>query len=81
MDDKSVILDEKVLSDTKPAQGMGEYHAGLSLAMYTFFKALERNERQWRKLLVEAGLEVRDILKFTDFGNAVIVAGKKYDWI
>jgi hypothetical protein len=77
MNAKSVIvIDEKVLSDVKDG-GVEEYTAGLSLCMLAVFKALERKEWQWRKLLGEAGLEIREIKKFTEHGDAVIVAVKK----
>jgi hypothetical protein len=77
MDEKSVIvIDEKVLPDAKEG-GVEEYTAGLSLCMLAVFKALERKEGKWRKLLGEAGLEIRAIKKFTEHGDAVIIAGKK----
>lgn len=72
-----LLIDDKVLADGKPAGGAVEYTAGLSLAMLVMFKALERRESQWRKLLADAGLEIRAIKKFTDFGDSIIVAVKK----
>jgi hypothetical protein len=45
--------------------------------MLAMFKALERRESQWRKLLGDAGFEIREIKKFTDYGDSVIVAVKK----
>lgn len=78
MDEKSVIvIDEKVLLDVKPEGGAEEYATALSLCMFAVFKALERKEGQWRKLLGEAGLEIKEIKKFTEHGDAVMVAGKK----
>jgi hypothetical protein len=78
MDSTSVILiDDKVLPDEKPPGGAVEYTAGLSLAMFVMFKGLERKEAQWRKLLDNAGYEIREIKKFTDFGDSIIVAAKK----
>jgi hypothetical protein len=41
------------------------------------FNALERREGQWRKLLADAGLEVREIKHFTNFGDSIIVVGRK----
>lgn len=72
-----IIIDDKVFPDAKPATGSVEYTAGLSLAMLTMFSALERREGQWRTLLADAGLEIREIRRFTDFGDSVIVAGIK----
>jgi hypothetical protein len=66
-----------VLPDEKPASGSVEYTAGLSLAMYSVFRATERREGQWRKLLGDAGLEVKGIRRFTEFGDSVIVARRK----
>ncbi|KFY63365.1 hypothetical protein V496_03994 [Pseudogymnoascus sp. VKM F-4515 (FW-2607)] len=72
-----IIIDDKVIPDAKPATGSVEYTAGLSLAMLTMFSALERREGQWRTLLADAGFEIREIRRFTDFGDSVIVAGIK----
>lgn len=72
-----ILIDDKVLPDANPATGSVEYTAGLSLAMLSMFNALERREGQWRTLLADAGLEIREIKRFTDFGDSVIVAGKK----
>lgn len=78
MDSSSVLLiDDKVLPDEKPLNGSVEYTAGLSLAMLVMFNALERREGQWRKLLGDAGYEVRGIRKYTDFGDSIIIAVKK----
>ena len=78
MDENSVIvIDEKVLLDVKPEGGVEEYITALSLCMFAVFKALERKEGQWRKLLGEAGLEIRQIKKFTEHGDTIIVTGKK----
>lgn len=78
MDDSSVILiDDKVLPDEKAPGGGGEYTAGLSLAMLVMFKAMERKESQWMVLLERAGFEVRGIRRYTEFGDSVIVVGKK----
>lgn len=78
LDSSSVILiDDKVLPDEKPPGGAVEYTAGLSIAMFAMFNAMERREGQWRKLLGDAGVEIREIRKFTDFGDSVIVAVKK----
>jgi hypothetical protein len=77
MDSSSVILiDDKVLPDEKPPGGAVEYTAGLSLAMLVMFNAVERHERQWRKLLGDAGFEIQAIKKFTHFGDSIIVATK-----
>ncbi|KAF4637649.1 hypothetical protein G7Y89_g412 [Cudoniella acicularis] len=72
-----ILIDDKVLPDEKPEGGAVEYTAGLSLAMLVMFKALERRESQWRKLLGDAGLEIKAIRRFTDFGDSIIVAGLK----
>lgn len=41
-----------------------EYTAGLSLAMLVMFKAMERKEGQWRKLLDGAGYVIQDIKRW-----------------
>jgi O-methyltransferase domain len=72
-----LLIDDKVLPDEKPPGGQAEYTAALSLAMLVMFKALERRESQWRKLLADAGYEIRAIKRFTDFGDSIIVAAPK----
>lgn len=73
------MLDDKVLPDEKPPSGMPgvEYTAALSIAMKVMFDAQERREAHWRRLLEGAGLEIRDIRKFTQFDDAVVIAVKK----
>lgn len=74
-----IVLDDKVLPDEKPPPGTPgvEYTAALSIAMKVMFDAQERREAHWRRLLEAAGLEIRDIRKFTRFDDAVVIAGKK----
>ncbi|KAM0542658.1 hypothetical protein ACHAPJ_012690 [Fusarium lateritium] len=73
-----IVIDDKVLPDTKPLPGTPgvEYTAALSLAMKAMFDALERRESHWRQLLASAGLEIKSIRKFTEFDDAAIVAVK-----
>ncbi|KAK7408045.1 hypothetical protein QQX98_009818 [Neonectria punicea] len=77
--DSVIVIDDKVLPDSKPPPGTPgvEYTAGLSLAMKVMFDALERREAHWRQLLASAGLEIREIRKFTKFDDAAIIAVKK----
>jgi hypothetical protein len=78
MSEESVILiDEKVLPDYSTDATSGEYTVALSLAMLSMFNALERREGHWRKLLSGAGLQVREIRRFTEFGDSLIIATKK----
>lgn len=73
-----LVIDDKVLPDVKPPGDAGaEYTTGLSLAMLAMFKALERHEGQWRTLLDSAGYVTKDIRKFTDFGDSIIIAVPK----
>lgn len=74
-----IVIDDKVLPDSKPPPGTPdvEYTAGLSLAMKVMFDALERREAHWRELLASAGLETREIRKFTKFDDSAIIAGKR----
>lgn len=76
-----IVLDDKVLPDEKlPASTPGvEYTAALSIAMKVMFDAQERREAHWRRLLDTAGLEVKDIRKFTNFDDAVVIAVKRSD--
>lgn len=73
------MIDDKVLPDNKPppwTPGI-EYTAALNIAMKVMFDAQERRETCWRWLLDQAGLEIKDIRKFTRFDDAVILATKK----
>lgn len=74
-----VAIDDKVLPDNKlPAGTPGvEYTAALNISMKVMFDAQERRESRWRSLLDQAGLEIKDIRKFTRFDDAVILATKK----
>jgi hypothetical protein len=72
--DSVILIDEKVLPNYKTDASGGEYTAALSLAMLSMFNALERREAHWRELLSEAGLQVRDIRRFTEFGDSLIIA-------
>lgn len=75
MSESSVLLiDDKVLSDEEG--GRAEYTAGLGVSMLCMFNALERRESQWRELLGEVGLRIKEIRRFTGFGDSAIVAVK-----
>ncbi|KAG8159678.1 hypothetical protein KVR01_010315 [Diaporthe batatas] len=77
--DSVVGIDDKVLPDDKPAAGTPgiEYTAALSIKMKVMFDARERRESSLRRLLNQAGLQIKDIRKFTRFDDAVIIATKK----
>ncbi|KAK2598508.1 hypothetical protein N8I77_011917 [Diaporthe amygdali] len=74
-----VVIDDKVLPNDKPPAGtLGvEYTAVLSILMKVMFDAQERRETHSRGLLDQAGLQIKDIRKFTRFDDAVIIAAKK----
>jgi hypothetical protein len=76
-EDSFILIDEKVLPDYKTDTAGGEYTAALSLAMLSMFNALERRETHWKRLLSDAGLQVREIRRFTDFEDSLIIAVKK----
>ena len=73
-----IVIDEKVLPDKSSASDRpgAEYTASLSLAMVAMFKAQERRESHWRRLIGRAGLYVIDIRGFTDFDDAAIIVTK-----
>jgi hypothetical protein len=79
MDEKSaIIIDDKCLSNDKPppdAPGV-EYKTSLNLAMLAMFNAQERYETHWRQLIAQTDLEIRDIRKFTQFEDAVVILKK-----
>lgn len=54
-----------------------EYTAALSIAMKVMFDAQERREAHWLRLLDDAGLEIKDIRKYTKFDDAVVIAVRK----
>ena len=66
--DSILLIDDKTLRS-----GTG-YAAALSLLMLAMFKASERREPQWRRLLEEAGFRVCRISCYSDFGDSIIFA-------
>lgn len=70
-----LLIDDKVLGDE--AGERAEYTSGLAVSMLSMFNALERRESQWRNLLGSVGFRIRDIKRFTEFGDSVIVAVKE----
>ncbi|KAL1643847.1 hypothetical protein SLS61_009075 [Didymella pomorum] len=78
-----LYIDEKVLPDEVPGSASteaasAEHNAAPSLAMTAVFGAQERKEKKWRWLLDQAGMEVLDIRRFTDLGDSIIVAKRRY---
>ncbi|OAA35865.1 O-methyltransferase, family 2 [Beauveria brongniartii RCEF 3172] len=74
-----IVIDDKCLSDDKPPQDAPgvEYTAALSIAMKVMFNAQERREAHWRALLSEVGLAIKDVRRFTEFEDSVIIAAKQ----
>ncbi|KAH6644812.1 putative sterigmatocystin 8-O-methyltransferase precursor [Boeremia exigua] len=54
-----------------------EYTAALSLAMKAMFDAQERRESHWRWLVDQAGMEVVEIRRFSEFFDSVIVLKRR----
>lgn len=79
MNEKStIIIDDKCLSNDKPppdAPGV-EYKTSLNLAMLAMFNAQERYETHWRQLIAQTPLKIKDIRKYTQFEDAVIILQK-----
>lgn len=78
-----LYIDEKVLPDEVPGSASteaasAEHNDAPSLAMTAVFGAQERKEKKWRWLLDQAGMEVLDIRRFTDLGDSIIVAKRRY---
>ena len=73
-----LVVDEVAMPDIRsPTSNLEvEYAAGVNLVMLSFFMAYERRQGRWRKLLGDAGLEVKDIRVYSRFGNAAIIATK-----
>lgn len=73
MSDQSVILiDDLVL----PATGAHWYATGLDLAMMSLVAAQERSLPEWHRLLQNVGLGIKQLVKYTDKGDSIIVAAK-----
>lgn len=80
MDSNTVlVIDDKVLPDRELTTDSvdSEYQASLSLVMRTLFNSQERREAHWRRLVGEAGLVVRDIRKYTEFDDSIVLCVKK----
>ncbi|CAG9951641.1 unnamed protein product [Clonostachys rosea f. rosea IK726] len=74
-----LVIDDKVLPDRELLTDSmdSEYQASLSLVMRTLFNSQERREAHWRRLVEEAGLVVRDIRKYTEFDDSVVLCVKQ----
>ncbi|CAG9989471.1 unnamed protein product [Clonostachys byssicola] len=72
IDDK-VLPDRELLTDTVES----EYQASLSLVMRALFNSQERREAHWRRLVEEAGLVVKEVRKYTDWDDAVVLCVKQ----
>ncbi|KAF1950753.1 o-methyltransferas-like protein [Byssothecium circinans] len=72
-DESTLLLDEIVVPD----QDVDWFVTQTDLAMMVQFSSMERTEEQWRRLLSEAGLKVREIITYThSFRLSIIVATK-----
>lgn len=69
-----LLINEKVIPEEESLRS--EYTTALGVHMLAMFNALERRETQWESLLAEAGLKVRSIQRFSQFGDSIIVAVK-----
>ncbi|KAF2103469.1 putative O-methyltransferase [Rhizodiscina lignyota] len=65
-----ILIDEKVLPDVTDASQL--YTSALSLNMSINFRGLERKKRQWLKLMEAADFEIRDMRRYTAFGDCII---------
>ena len=76
--DSKIVIDERVGPDYMTDKDAGRHFmACLSMANYVLFGSLGRKESQWRRLLDAAGLEVKELRRYTDLGDAIIIAVKK----
>lgn len=75
MTEESVIMiDETVLSE-KGAPWRATQH---DMEMMTCFKAQERTTAEWAKLIEEAGLNIREILKYSEeYEDSLIIVELK----
>ncbi|KAL1593063.1 hypothetical protein SLS59_009388 [Nothophoma quercina] len=75
-----LYIDEKVLpneqSDVEAPSS--DDNAALSLTTTAGCGAQERKEGKWRWLLDQAGMEVVEIRKFSELGDSVIIAKRRY---
>jgi predicted mannosyl-3-phosphoglycerate phosphatase (HAD superfamily) len=73
-----VVVVDKVLPDeiTGTDKSNAELSSAMSLGMYILFKAQERREGHWRRLLTSAGLQVKEVRRITHF-DAIIIAKKQ----
>ncbi|KAK7223276.1 hypothetical protein V2G26_011279 [Clonostachys chloroleuca] len=74
-----LVIDDKVLPDRDQLTDSmdSEYQASLSLVMRALFNSQERREAHWRRLVEEAGLVVKDIRKYTEWDDAVVLCVKQ----
>lgn len=65
-----LYIDEKVFPD--------ETAAGAASAEMSTLGARERKQNKWRWLLDQSGMEIVEIRKFTELGDSVIIAKRRY---
>ena len=76
--DSVLLIDDKVIPDEKVLGEPSVLSATeFSLTMFAMFKAVERREAQWRKLLDDAGLKAESFKRYSEDYDCVIFASKK----
>ena len=75
-----LYIDERVLPNEQSDVDApsSEDNAALSLTTTVGSGAQERKEGKWRWLLDQAGMEVVEIRKFSELGDSVIIAKRRY---
>ena len=67
-----ILIDEMIL----PSTNVHWQQAQLDISMMAGLAAVERNDREWRELLAEAGLAIRRVWRYGgELGDSVMVVG------
>ncbi|KAI6716085.1 O-methyltransferase [Diplocarpon mali] len=64
-----ILINDQVLPNT----GAGLHPAVLDLTMMTYFHAMERTERQWRRMLDAVGVDIVRIWRFEGGGTEAVI--------
>ena len=75
--DSEIIIDELVLpTKTDSSSTVAEVNVSLDILLMASLAGQERNEAEWRDLIEEEGLEIRELRQYDHRGHSVLIVGR-----
>lgn len=75
--DSKIIIDELVLpTKTDSSFTVAEVNASLDILLMASLAGQERNEAEWRDLIEEEGLEIRELRQYDHRGHSILIVGR-----